>query len=212
MNTNLQELYNHILEGDLNGTQEAVQAALKLGLDPIVILNEGMIAAMTEVGRRFEQGEYYIPELLISARTMQAGLAILKPSLQQTNFKSTGKVLIGTVHGDLHDIGKNLVKMMLEGAGYEIVDLGTDVSPDQFVEAVKTGRPDILAMSALLTTTMSNMKTIIQALEQNGLRGKVKIMIGGAPVTEAFARQIGADGFAPDASRAVVLAQNLIKQ
>jgi 5-methyltetrahydrofolate--homocysteine methyltransferase len=170
-----------------------------------------MIAAMAEVGRRFECEEYYMPEMLIAARAMQDGLAILKPHLQQAEVKSVGKVIAGTVHGDLHDIGKNLVCMMFEGAGFEIQDLGVNVLPEGFVDAVRNGGVDIVAMSALLTTTMPNMKVAIEALDEAGLRSKVKVIVGGAPLTESYAQQIGADGYAPDASRAVTLAKSLME-
>jgi 5-methyltetrahydrofolate--homocysteine methyltransferase len=206
----VKEIYDAVLNGDNKSIAGKVQSALDGGNDPALVLNEGMVAAMAEVGRLFEAGEYYVPEMLIAARAMQTGLAVLKPSLVKSNFKSTGKVLIGTVKGDLHDIGKNLVSMMLEGAAFEIVDLGTDVSPEKFVDAVKTNDADLIAMSALLTTTMPNMKTTIEALKQAGLREKVKVMIGGAPVTSKYAEDIGADGYAPDASKAVSLAKSLV--
>ena len=209
----MEPLIKEIYDGILNGNQKAVNAkvteALNAGLAPVVVLNEGMVAAMAEVGRLFEQGEYYVPEMLIAARAMQSGLSVLKPKLVQGDFKPEGKVAIGTVKGDLHDIGKNLVSMMLEGAAFEIVDLGTDVSPEKFVEAVKTSGANIVAMSALLTTTMPNMKNTLDALKAAGVRDKVKVMIGGAPVTDSYAQQIGADGYAPDASRAVALAKSL---
>ncbi len=210
MNEKYAALYNAILEGDVAGAQDGVQAALAAGLEPGIILAEGMIAAMKEVGRLFEEGEFFVPEMLISARAMQAGLTLLKPHLLSSDVKSAGKVAIGTIKGDLHDIGKNLVALMLEGAGFEIIDLGVDVTPDKFVEAVATGGADIVAFSALLTTTMPNMKATIDAIQQAGLRDKVKIIIGGAPVTQEYANQIGADGFASDASRAVSLAQSLL--
>jgi 5-methyltetrahydrofolate--homocysteine methyltransferase len=206
----MQELYTSILNGENKVVPVKVQAALDAGIDASRILNEGMIAAMAEVGRLFEEGEYYVPEMLISARSMQAGLAVLKPHLMQANVKSAGKVVAGTVKGDLHDIGKNLVCMMLEGAGFEIHDLGTDVPPEKFVAAVQEGEVDIVALSALLTTTMPNMKTTIEALREAGLRERVKVIIGGAPVTEGYAQQIGADGYSPDASRAVSLAKSLL--
>jgi 5-methyltetrahydrofolate--homocysteine methyltransferase len=167
---------------------------------------------MSEVGRMFEEGEYYVPEMLIAARAMQAGLAILKPLLIASDVQATGKVVIGTVQGDLHDIGKNLVGMMLEGAGFELVDLGTDVQADQFVQAVRDHQPDVVAMSALLTTTMPSMKNTIDALNQAGVRDGVKVIIGGAPVTEEYAKDIGADGFGADASRAASLANELVVQ
>jgi len=206
----LQELFNTIVEGKRDLVKGQVQAALDAGLEPATILNDGMIAAMTEVGRRFAEGEYYVPEMLVSARTMQEGLTILKPHLIQAKVQSAGKVLAGTVRGDLHDIGKNLVCMMLEGAGFEVQDLGTDVSPQKFVEATRANNPDIVALSALLTTTMINMKATIDALAAAGLRHKVKVIIGGAPVTESYAQQIGADGYAPDANSAVDLVKSLM--
>jgi 5-methyltetrahydrofolate--homocysteine methyltransferase len=207
----VKKIYNGVLEGQHKQVAVDVQAALDGGTNPVVILNEGMIAAMAEVGRLFEVGEYYVPEMLISARAMQTGLAVLKPLLKEADVKPAGRVAIGTVKGDLHDIGKNLVAMMLEGAGFEIKDMGTDVSPEKFVEAVKGGGVDIVALSALLTTTMPNMKATIDALKAAGVREKVKVMIGGAPVTDNYAQQIGADGYSPDASRAVNLAKSLIK-
>ncbi len=206
----VKEIYDAVLNGENKGIAAKVQSALDVGLEPAMVLNEGMVAAMAEVGRLFEAGEYYVPEMLIAARAMQTGLSVLKPHLVQSNFKSTGKVAIGTVKGDLHDIGKNLVSMMLEGAAFEIIDLGTDVSPEKFVEAVNKQGPNLIAMSALLTTTMPNMKTTIEALKQAGLRDKVKIMIGGAPVTAKYAEDIGADGYAADASKAVGLAKSLV--
>jgi 5-methyltetrahydrofolate--homocysteine methyltransferase len=209
MDTLLQAIFDGILDGQQKIVTENVQAAIEAGLPPSQILNEGMIAAMAEVGQRFECGDYFVPEMLIAARAMQAGLAVLKPHLKESGVPSAGKVVIGTVKGDLHDIGKNLVAMMLEGAGFEIVDLGTDVSPEKFVEAVKTEAAQFMALSALLTTTMPNMKNTIEALEAAGARGNVKVVIGGAPVTEAYANQIGADGYSPDASRAVALVKSL---
>ncbi len=206
----IQAVYDGIIEGDQKGTVEQVQKALDQGMGPGKILNEGMVAAMAEVGRLFEEGEYYVPEMLIAARAMQSGLAVLKPHLVDSDVKSAGKVIAGTVKGDLHDIGKNLVCMMLEGAAFEIVDLGSDVPPEKFVEAVRTTGAQIVAMSALLTTTMPNMKATIEALKEAGLRDQVKVMVGGAPLTDNYARQIGADGYAPDASRAVAVAKELL--
>jgi 5-methyltetrahydrofolate--homocysteine methyltransferase len=210
MNAAVQELYDSILNGDNKGAPVHVQAALDSAVDPAEILNEGMIAAMAKVGQFFEEGEYFVPEMLISARAMQAGLAVLKPHLMESNIQSAGKVVAGTVKGDLHDIGINLVCMMLEGAGFEIQDLGTDVSPEMFVNAVKAGGVDIVALSALLTTTMPNMKLTIEALENAGVREQIKVIVGGAPVTETYASSIGADGYAPDASRAAALAKRLV--
>ena len=206
----LKKLFDAVLEGDFDGVTTNVQASLEAGLDPAIILNDGMIAAMREVGCRFEEGEYYVPEMLIAARAMQTGMAILKPHLQQADRKSSGKVVIGTVKGDLHDIGKNLVSLMLEGAGYEIVDLGVDVPSEEFVKQATDLQPDIIAMSALLTTTMPSMKTTIAALDAAGLRKHIKVIIGGAPVTESYAHQIEADGFSTDASRAVNVVNELL--
>ena len=211
MNETLSTIYNAILDGDVTGAQEGIQAALAADLKPGDILGEGMIAAMQEVGRRFEEGDYYVPEMLVAARAMQAGLSLLKPALVAGEVRSAGKVAIGTVKGDLHDIGKNLVTLMLEGAGFEVKDLGVDVPPEQFVEAISQGDVDIVALSALLTTTMPHMQTTIEAIRQAGLRGKVKIIIGGAPVTQSFAAQIGADGFSADASSAPRVAQSLLQ-
>jgi 5-methyltetrahydrofolate--homocysteine methyltransferase len=206
----IKEIYNGILEGKHKDVEAKVKAALDAGVNPKALLDEGMIAAMAEVGRLFEIGEYYVPEMLISARAMQFGLAVLKPYLKEADVKPAGKVAIGTVRGDLHDIGKNLVSMMLEGAGFEIMDLGCDVAPEKFVGAVQAGA-NLVALSALLTTTMPNMRAVIEGLKAAGLRDKAKVMIGGAPVTDSYAAQIGADGYAPDASRAVNLAKSLLK-
>ncbi|GIV63125.1 MAG: corrinoid methyltransferase [Bellilinea sp.] len=206
----LSAVYQAILEGDQTVAREAVQRALEANLEAEVILKQAMMPAMQEVGRLFEEGEYFVPEMLVAARAMQAGMNLLKPRLVQAEVASSGKVVAGTVKGDLHDIGKNLVCMMLEGAAFEIIDLGTDVPPEKFVEAVESSGAQLVALSALLTTTMPNMKQTIEALQQAGLRQKVRVMVGGAPVTETFARQIGADGYAPDASRAVSLAKSLM--
>ncbi len=210
MNESFAKLYEAILEGDVAGTKEGVQIALDAGLEPGSILNEGMILAMKEVGRLFEEGDYFVPEMLIAARAMQGGLSLLKPYLLRSDVKSVGTVAIGTVKGDLHDIGKNLVALMLEGAGFEVIDLGVDVTPEKFIEAIVVGGANIVAFSALLTTTMPNMKTTVEAIQLAGLRDKVKIIIGGAPVTQDYANQIGADGYSSDASRAVSLAQSLM--
>jgi 5-methyltetrahydrofolate--homocysteine methyltransferase len=206
----IQEIYTAVMDGKNVIVQEKVQASLAAGIPATTILNDGMIAAMTEVGRLFEEGEYFVPEMLISARAMQAGLVLLKPALKEVDFKSRGKVVIGTVKGDLHDIGKNLVCMMLEGASFEVIDLGTDVTPEKFVEAVRVHHPQLVGMSALLTTTMPNIPLTIEALKAAGLRDQVKVMVGGAPVTGQYAHEIGADGTASDASQAVTLARNLL--
>jgi 5-methyltetrahydrofolate--homocysteine methyltransferase len=204
----LQEIYQNILDGSNKEISAKVQSALETGLSPKTILEEAMIAAMSEVGRLFEAGEYYVPEMLLSARAMQAGMDVLRPSLREANIQAVAKVAIGTVKGDLHDIGKNLVAMMLEGAGFEILDLGADVSPEKFVAAAD--QVDVIALSALLTTTMPGMKTVILALEAAGKRNGVKVIVGGAPVTQAYASSIGADGYAPDASRAVTMTKALL--
>jgi len=206
----LKTLYDAVVNGDKESVEDGVRAALEAGAPAGRILNEALIAAMGEVGRLFEAQEFYVPEMLVSARAMQAGVVLLRPLLMQADIQSSGAVVIGTVKGDLHDIGKNLVAMMLEGAGFEVHDLGTDVSPDRFVEAARAGDADIVAMSALLTTTMPNMKVTLEALEKAGLRDQVKVMVGGAPLTDAYAHQIGADGYAADASRAVRLARALV--
>ena len=207
--SDFKSIYEGVLEGDMGAVESGVQAAVDSGAAPGDILKGGLIAAMGEVGRLFEEGEYFVPEMLIAARAMKAGLAILQPLLVDSGIEPAGTVAIGTVKGDLHDIGKNLVAMMLEGAGFEIMDLGTDVTADQFVAAVENGA-DLIGLSALLTTTMPSMEATIKAVEAAGLRDKVKIMIGGAPVTTEYSNQIGADGFAPDASQAVSLAKSLI--
>jgi len=210
MEESLQNLYTYIVDGNQKMAAAMVQQALDSGFDPSTILNQSMLTAMAEVGRLFEEGEYFVPEMLLSARAMQAGLAVLKPHLAAADVKPRGTVVAGTVQGDLHDIGKNLVCMMLEGAAFEILDLGADVTPAKFVEAVRDSGADLVAMSALLTTTMGNMRATIDALKAAGLREQVKVMVGGAPLSQTYADQIGADGYAPDASRAVALACALI--
>jgi 5-methyltetrahydrofolate--homocysteine methyltransferase len=204
-------VYAAVLEGDIPGAPARVQAALDTGLDPETILNEGMIAAMAEVGAQYECGDIYVAEMFISAKTLQGALAVLRPHLRSANVQAKGKVVLGTVKGDMHDIGKNLVSMMLEGAGFEVQDLGADVHPSKFVEAVAASRPQVVALSALLTTTMPSMKSTIDALSAAGLREQVKIMVGGAPVNQAYADAIGADGYAQDASQAAALAKSLIE-
>lgn len=206
----LQDVYQGILDGDRDSVVEGVKSALETKMSAETILKEGMMAAMAEVGRLFEEGEYFVPELLVAARAMQGGLDILKPLLVAEDVEPVGKVVIGTVKGDLHDIGKNLVGMMMQGAGFEVNDLGTDVEPAKFVEAVKSSGAKLVAMSALLTTTMANMPATIEAFNQAGIRGDVKIMVGGAPVTDKYAQQIGADGYASDASQAARLALSLV--
>jgi 5-methyltetrahydrofolate--homocysteine methyltransferase len=203
----LDELRQSVIEGQAETTEGLVRKALADKMPPEQILKDGLIAAMSEVGRLFEEGEFYVPEMLVAAHAMRSGLALLRPQLSAANVQSNGKVVIGTVQGDLHDIGKNLVGMMLEGAGFEVIDLGVDVSPQKFVEAVRDHKPKLMGCSALLTTTMPRMKDIIEALKQAGLREDVKVMVGGAPLTEKYAADIGADFFAPDAAVAAARAK-----
>ena len=199
----LEAIYDAVLNGNAPTAKAETQVANSNGGAPAeVILNQACIPAMTEVGRLFEIGEKFVPEMLISARAMSAATEILKPLLAEEGVDQIGSVVIGTVAGDLHDIGKNLVGMMLEGAGFQIFDLGTDVSPQAFVDAVKSNKPDIVAMSALLTTTTKSIISTIDALNEAGIRDQVKVMIGGAPITQDFADKVGADGFAPDAGSA----------
>ena len=205
----LKTIFDNVIEGAAPSVEAGVKEALAAGIGADVILKDALIAAMDEVGARYEEGDIFVPEMLVAARAMQAGLALLKPHLVGADSESAGKVAIGTVKGDLHDIGKNLVAMMLEGAGFEIMDLGVDVTPQAFVDAVQNGA-QIIGMSALLTTTMSNMAVTVEALKAAGLRDKVKVMIGGAPVTQEYANQIGADGFAADASSATRVARELV--
>jgi 5-methyltetrahydrofolate--homocysteine methyltransferase len=206
----LQQMATNLYNGEEEKVAELVQQALDQGMAPGEVLSGGLIAGMDEVGKDFKAGELFVPEVLIAARAMHAGMAILRPLLAESDVPTAGKYLIATVKGDLHDIGKNLVKMMLEGAGFETVDLGTDVGPADFVAAVQEHKPQMIGMSALLTTTMVNMRATIEALEEAGLRDSVKIMVGGAPVTAAFAQEIGADAYAPDAASAVDKARELI--
>lgn len=210
--TALETIYQSVLEGNLKGATEGVNSALQEGLAPAEILNKGLIAAMGEVGRLFEEGEYFVPEMLIAARAMQASVSILKPQLLAADVKPLGKVVIGTVKGDLHDIGKNLVAMMLEGSGFEIIDLGTDVPAEKFVGAVKEHNANFVGLSALLTTTMPAMRTTIDALREAGVRDKVSVMIGGAPVTQNYANEIGADIYAPDGPSAARKAKAVIEK
>ena len=205
----LKEVYEGVISGKQQVVGDGVQAALDAGMAPSAILYDALIPAMTEVGERFERNEFFVPEMLIAARAMQAGMVLIKPLLIETGIEPVGKVAIGTVKGDLHDIGKNLVSMMMEGAGFEVIDMGVDTPPEKFVQATKDGA-DVLALSALLTTTMPSMKTTIDALVEAGLRDQVKVLIGGAPVTQAYADQIGANGYAPDASSAARAAKELL--
>jgi 5-methyltetrahydrofolate--homocysteine methyltransferase len=199
-----------VIEGNLDDIVELTEDALDEGLEAQEILNQGLMPGMDHVGVEFKAGNMFVPEVLRSARAMQASMDILKPLLAESGVKMVGKVLLGTVKGDLHDIGKNLVAMMCEGAGFEVKDLGKDVAPESFVEAVKEFEPDVLGMSALLTTTMRAMEHTIKALEEAGVRDQVKVMIGGAPVTQSFADQIGADGYASNAAAAVEMAKKFV--
>jgi 5-methyltetrahydrofolate--homocysteine methyltransferase len=203
------KFYAVLSQGKMDEAKRLTQEALDQGESVENILKGGLIQAMERIGVKFKNGEIYIPEVLIAARAMHSAMAVLKPILAKSPGVLTGKVIIGTVKGDLHDIGKNLVSMMMEGGGYEVVDLGTDVSAEKFVEAIKAHRPNVVGMSALLSTTMREMKNTLQAIEAAGLRNQVKAIIGGAPVTERFAKEIGADGYAPDAASAVELAKSL---
>ena len=204
------ELYDAILTGNAKKAEEATKAALEANVDASELLGKQMIPAMDEVGRRFECNEYFVPELLIAARAMKTALEIITPKLAEAGTEAAGRVVIGTVQGDLHDIGKNLVASMLEGGGFQVIDLGVDVPPEKFVEAAQEKAGTIVALSALLTTTMTMMKKVIEALEAAGIREKTKVMIGGAPITQQYADEIGADGYSDNASAAVAKARQLV--
>ena len=203
-------VFEGVLKGDMDATEAAVNQAISHSVSPEAVLKNGLITAMDEVGKKFEAGEFFVPEMLVAARAMKKGLAILKPRLIDADIQPAGRIAIGTVKGDLHDIGKNLVGMMLEGAGFEIEDLGVDVSPEKFLDSAKSGNVDIIAMSALLTTTMIGMKDVIDAVKEAGIKDSVKVIIGGAPITDEYAEKIGADGYAADAGRAAKLARELM--
>jgi 5-methyltetrahydrofolate--homocysteine methyltransferase len=205
----LKPLHDAILTGDAKAAKAATETALAAGIEPLTLVQETMMPAMDEVGRKFECNEYFVPELLLAARAMKAALELIRPLLAAGGVEPVGRVAIGTVKGDLHDIGKNLVAAMLEGGGYEVIDLGVNVDPAKFVAAVKDKNARIVAMSALLTTTMPAMKTTIDALKQAGVRDRVKVMVGGAPVTEKYAEEIGADGYSQNAAGAVAAAREL---
>jgi len=213
MSTILKEIASAVEAGKSKVVGGLVEQALKEGIEPSVILNEGMISAMGVVGEKFKNNEIFVPEMLIAARAMKKGVEVLQPYLAKQGVEPIGKVILGTVSGDLHDIGKNLVGMMIEGAGFKVIDLGVDVPPEKFIEAMKEN-PDckIVALSALLTSTMPALATTIKAIEEAGLRNTVKIMVGGAPVTQAFADEIGADGYSEDAASAAELAKKLFKE
>jgi len=199
-----------VIVGNADRTQQLVKQAIDEGTDPEKIIYEGLVPGMNVVGDKFRKNEYYVPEVLIAARAMQRGMDLLQPLLQGRKIRTLGKVVIGTVEGDLHDIGKNLVAMMLKGSGFEVIDLGVDIKADDFVQKAEEEGAHIVAMSALLTTTMPSMKKTIEALKQAGVRSNFKVMIGGAPVTQGYADEIGADGFAPDAASAVDKAKELL--
>lgn len=203
-------LYEAILNGKLEQAVDVTNQAIADGVEPQAIINGYMIKAMEEVGQRFQRGEAFVPNLLMAARAMKGSLDILKPLMKGDASTTLGKVVIGTVKGDLHDIGKNLVASMLEGCGFEVINLGVDVPSEKFIAAIKENNADILCLSALLTTTMNYMKDVIEALKADGLRDQVKVMVGGAPVTAMFAEQVGADGYSEDASEAVALARRLV--
>jgi len=206
----LHELYQAILTGDAKGTKTLVAEAIAQGFPPIDLLNRNMIPAMDEVGRLFESGEYFVPEMLLSGRAMKAGMEVLKPHLASTGAQPAGRVVIGTVQGDLHDIGKNLVASMLESTGFEVFDLGIDVPPPNFVAAIRERKADLVCLSALLTVTMPAMKSTLDALTTAGVRSGVRVLIGGAPVTSQYAKEIGADGYGETAAAAVTLARQFV--
>ena len=206
--TDLKQLYDSVVSGDAKATQAITQQALADGVDPLKLVNEYMVPAMDEVGRRFEANEYFVPELLISARAMKAALELIRPLLTARGDQPLGRVAIGTVKGDLHDIGKNLVAAMLEGGGFEVIDLGVNITPEKFVETAKAKNAQVIGLSALLTTTMPAMKATVDAVKKAAL--PIKVMIGGAPVTQSFAEEIGADGYGETAASAVGVARKLI--
>jgi 5-methyltetrahydrofolate--homocysteine methyltransferase len=201
------QLHDAVVSGDARTARRVTEQALAAGAAPLRLVNEFMVPAMNEVGRRFECNEYFVPELLLSARAMKAALELIRPLLIQSGAQPVGRVVIGTVKGDLHDIGKNLVAALLEGGGFEVIDLGVNVTPEKFIETLQAKGAHIVAMSALLTTTMPSMKTTIEAFKQAGLRDRVKVLVGGAPVTQKYAAEIGADGFSESAPGAVALAR-----
>ncbi|MBQ5606138.1 MAG: corrinoid protein [Prevotella sp.] len=203
-------MFDAIVQGKADKASEATQKAIDEGITPQDIINNQMIRAMAEVGQRFQDGKAFVPQLLMAGRAMKAALELLKPLMAGDKSTSAGTVVIGTVKGDLHDIGKNLVASMLEGSGFEVVNIGIDVSSESFVEAIKTNKADILCMSALLTTTMTYMKEVINAIENAGIRSEVKIMVGGAPISQSFADEIGADGYSDNANSAVAVAKKLV--
>ena len=210
MSNILEELTQRVIEGELEMVKELTRQAIANGLEPEEIINQGLIMGMNVVGVRFKAGDMYVPEVLMCARSMSGGMELVKPLLMGKELPSAGKVLIGTVKGDLHDIGKNLVAMLLESVGFTVINLGTDISTEQFIQAIKEHNPDVLGLSALLTTTMLGMKDVIDQLVEEGMRDKIKVIIGGAPISQEFSDEIGADGFAPDGASATELCQKLL--
>jgi len=208
----LEEMQENVVAGNESKVVELTQKALDEGLAPEKILNDGFVPGMEIVGRKFQENEIYVPEMLMAARAMKAGMKLLEPFLTEAGIEPIGKIVIGTVKGDLHDIGKNLVAMMLEGGGFEVIDAGVDVSAQKFMDLVKEKKPDILCLSALLTTTMGEIKNVIDAFKENGLRNDIKIMVGGAPLTDDYSKEIGADGYSPDAASAVDIAKELLSK
>ncbi len=208
----LEQISENLIKGKAKDVKELVEKAIQENVKPADILNKGLLAGMSIIGERFKKNEVYVPEVLIAARAMKMGMDVLKPLLASAGVEPLGTVVVGTVKGDLHDIGKNLVRMMLEGAGFKVVDAGINVEPDKFVELAKENNAGLIGASALLTTTMTNMKAVVDAVKSAGLVGKIQVMIGGAPVTQAFADEIGANGYAPDAASAADLAKKLICQ
>ena len=206
----LDELYEYTLDGEVEPVVELTKEGLSLGMDPLILLFNALIPSLEEVGRLFEMGEYFVPEMLVSARAMQGAMDILKPLIAETGAKPIGKFVMGTVKGDIHDIGKNLCNIMLEGAGFELIDLGVNVPPEIFIEAIQKHQPDAVGMSAFLTTTMPMFKVTIEAIKEAGLRDQVKILVGGAPVNQEYADAVGADGYAPNANSTVRLTKKLI--
>ena len=206
----LNDIAENLKKGKANDVKVLVEQAINDGIEPGAILNEGLLAGMSVIGERFKKNEVYVPEVLIAARAMKAGMEILQPKLADSGVQPRGTAVVGTVKGDLHDIGKNLVCMMLEGAGFKVVDAGIDVTPEKFVEAAQESGAGVIGVSALLTTTMTNMKAVVDAVKASDVAGKAKVMIGGAPVTQAFCDEIGADGYAPDAASAADLAKTLV--
>ena len=208
----LEQISENLIKGKAKDVKELVEKAIQENVKPADILNKGLLAGMSIIGERFKKNEVYVPEVLIAARAMKMGMDVLKPLLASAGVEPIGTVVVGTVKGDLHDIGKNLVRMMLEGAGFKVIDAGINVEPDKFVQLAKENNAALIGTSALLTTTMTNMKAVVDAVKSAGLDGKIQVMIGGAPVTQAFADEIGANGYAPDAASAADLAKKLIGQ